>query len=996
MTRKHLGLTDKGGAKSLFPPDINLRSVVLKFLFTVAITLFTLWVRVQLSTVFEQRPAVAIFMFPIILSAYVGGLWAGVLSTLLSIFSVNFFLVAPLHSLETSRQIDYVQMWILIVNGVLVSILNETLHRAQKSHEKAKEELERSEEKYRTLVETADDAILLTDINGNHLYRNNAYYTSLGFGVGDNVDLDGFPNIHPEDRPRTEQVIQELLKTGTAINEYRIKNKDGQWRYRQAKIVTQYNKEHEPEAFLSIIRDITDRKQAEERLRLSEQTLSLFVKYAPASIAMFNREMKYIAYSRRYIADYNLKDENILGQSHYDVFPDMPERWKEIHRRCLAGAIEKREEDPFPRADGTTDWVRWEIRPWRDQAGEIGGIILFSEVVTERKQAEQAIRISEEKFRSYTEYAPLGILVLDRDGKFIDVNPEAERLFDYPRAEILEQTVYDLMAPGYKNSGIQSFQELIGKGSITRELVLQRKDLSTFPAFINAVALSEQNFMAFIQDITERKQGEKLLVESEERYRNTLNNMLEGCQIIDYDWRYVYINEAAAKQGHSTPEALLTRTMMECYPGIENTKLFSVMSECMEKRTARHMENEFTYPDGGVGWFELSIQPVIEGIFILSVDITERKQAAEHIQSQFERLNSLHAIDIAINSSVNLNSTLDIVLQQVSLQLKVDACAILLFDSAMQTFSHAASLGFRTNAIHLADMNWDRGLTSRVVRDRRTVHIPNLIAAESDSINTPYLANESFLEYYGTPLIVKGEVKGVLEVYHRSRLNTDQEWLDFMQTLAGQAAIAVYNSQLFSSLQRSNLDLGLAYDATIEGWSKAMDLRDRETEGHTLRVTDLTLKLASVMGISQTDQVHIRRGALLHDIGKLGVPDQILFKQGPLTEEEWEIMRRHPTYAFDMILPITYLRPALDIPYSHHEKWDGSGYPRSLRGEQIPLAARLFAVIDVWDALRSDRSYREGWSYEATRQYIIEQSGKHFDPQVVEAFIRLLKEENIF
>ena len=175
-----------------------------------------------------------------------------------------------------------------------------------------------------------------------------------------------------------------------------------------------------------------------------------------------------------------------------------------------------------------------------------------------------------------------------------------------------------------------------------------------------------------------------------------------------------------------------------------------------------------------------------------------------------------------------------------------------------------------------------------------------------------------------------------------------------------------------------------------------MDLRDRETEGHTLRVTDLTLKLASVMGISQTDQVHIRRGALLHDIGKLGVPDQILFKQGPLTEEEWGIMRRHPTYAFDMILPITYLRPALDIPYSHHEKWDGSGYPRGLSGEQIPLAARLFAVIDVWDALRSNRPYREGWSYEATRQYIIEQSGKHFDPQVVEAFIRLLKEENIF
>jgi putative nucleotidyltransferase with HDIG domain len=193
-------------------------------------------------------------------------------------------------------------------------------------------------------------------------------------------------------------------------------------------------------------------------------------------------------------------------------------------------------------------------------------------------------------------------------------------------------------------------------------------------------------------------------------------------------------------------------------------------------------------------------------------------------------------------------------------------------------------------------------------------------------------------------------------------------------------------------LQRSNLDLTLAYDATIEGWSRALDLRDKETEGHTQRVTEMTESLARTLGVEGETLLHVRRGALLHDIGKMGVPDAILLKPGPLTEEEWVIMRKHPTYAYEMLSPIAYLKPALDIPYCHHEKWDGTGYPRRLKGEEIPLSARAFAVVDVWDALRSDRPYRPRWPEEKVLEHIREQTGKHFDPHVVEAFFQLLKQ----
>ncbi len=192
---------------------------------------------------------------------------------------------------------------------------------------------------------------------------------------------------------------------------------------------------------------------------------------------------------------------------------------------------------------------------------------------------------------------------------------------------------------------------------------------------------------------------------------------------------------------------------------------------------------------------------------------------------------------------------------------------------------------------------------------------------------------------------------------------------------------------MVSSLHQSKMDLVAAYDTTLEGWAKVLELRDLETEGHSQRVTDLTLKLARAMGIEGDDLDHYRRGALLHDIGKMAVPDPILLKPGPLTDEEWEIMHQHPTYAVEMLHAIPFLRPALDIPRYHHERWDGSGYPYGLKGEEIPLAGRIFAVVDVWDALRSDRPYRSAIPPEEARQIIQQESGTHFDPRIVKVFL---------
>ena len=474
---------------------------------------------------------------------------------------------------------------------------------------------------------------------------------------------------------------------------------------------------------------------------------------------------------------------------------------------------------------------------------------------------------------------------------------------------------------------------------------------------------------------------------------SVLNHLLEGCQIISFDYRYVYVNEAVARQGRRTREELLGHTMMELYPGIENTHLFTLLRQCMEERKPAELENEFTFPDGSVGWFALKIEPVPEGTFILSIDITERKRAELEIQNQLSRIEALREIDMAIISTTNLSLTLRTILEKVTASLHVDAADILLVASHTPLLEYAAGRGFRTHGIEKTQLRVGQGHAGQAALEQRTISITDLQEAQESFLRAALITEENFVSLYCVPLIAKGHLLGVLEVFHRSALAPDQAWLDFLDALAGQASIAIDSSQLFHDLQRRTVDLILAYDSTIEGWSKALDLRDKETEGHTLRVTEMTVRLARAAGIPENEIIHIRRGALLHDIGKMGVPDTILLKRGKLTDAEWNIMRQHPAYAHDMLYAIEYLRPALAIPYSHHERWDGTGYPLGLKGEQIPLAARLFTVVDVWDALRSDRPYRPGWPEEEVLAYLRAEAGVYFDPPAVELFLQVLSEQ---
>lgn len=370
----------------------------------------------------------------------------------------------------------------------------------------------------------------------------------------------------------------------------------------------------------------------------------------------------------------------------------------------------------------------------------------------------------------------------------------------------------------------------------------------------------------------------------------------------------------------------------------------------------------------------------------------QEKLNKKQVLRQLERLTALRAIDKSIITGGELNSTLYILLESLSHLLDVEAAAILMFDDETNELRLRASLGFFGQYPNQTPIKVGEGLLAgQAAQELQTIYHKDL-----GSLNEKFsqvVEGKGIIDYYAVPLVAHGELEGVLEVYDRSP-HPDAEWKNYLETLAGQAAIAIDNSYLLENLKRANEEMSEAYEETLKGWSRALDLRDRETEGHTQRVVTISVKLAEKMGLQGERLTHFQRGAILHDIGKMGVPDNILLKPGPLTSKEWSIMHKHPVYAQMLLSPIRFLEPALLIPYGHHERWDGSGYPLGLRGVSIPLEARIFAVVDVWDALRSDRPYRKALSDEETIQYILEQSGKQFDPEVVKAFMALLEEDS--
>lgn len=688
--------------------------------------------------------------------------------------------------------------------------------------------------------------------------------------------------IHPDDKQMVWDTVQQALEEDRPyVIEFRIISKSGEvkWVWEQGSLVS--GDGDSPVFLEGIVTDITERKEQQEQLRKSEQNLQTFFDNVPMPVAMFDQNMCYVAVSKTWANFANMKRDEMIGMCHYDQIPDISEHLKDAHRRGLNGEIVRYEKEPVPMEDGTTQWFRWEVRPWYEPDDSIGGIVIFSEFITERVDAQLALEESEIRFRTLVEQLPAITYEAQPEGQFPTtyISPQIEDYLGFSAKEYLEDAElwYKQLHPDDREDVVREMQE----------------------------KLAEHGY--FVSE-----------------YRMLKRN-----------------------------------------------------GEIIWFRDSGHLVRD---DEGNI----TSLQGVM-------FDISKRKQAEFDNQAYVRRIESLLEIEKAMSTTLDFNNVIEIIMDELKKLIPYDAIGLQLLQN--DHLKVIACNGFINNQEVLgSEIPLIKGLPFfSVINDQKTFMVSDI---EHDYPEINYQIEKyvpkNIRSWLGVPMLNQGEIMGMITLDRFEVQPFTEDEIQMATAVASHAAMAIDNARLLEGLQESRKDLEIAYDATIEGWSIAMDLRDKETEGHTKRVTEITIRLARLYGMDEDEIIHVRRGALLHDIGKIGVPDEILFKPGKLDEEEWQIMREHPQLAFDMLSKIQYLVPALNIPYCHHEKWDGSGYPQGLKGEDIPIEARIFAVVDVWDALRSDRPYRSAWDDERAFNYIVSQSGTHFDPEIVELFTNLI------
>ncbi|MGC1378837.1 MAG: PAS domain S-box protein [Anaerolineales bacterium] len=842
--------------------------------------------------------------------------------------------------------------------------------------------LRESEERYRMLVEQAADGIFITDSEGRFIEVNSAGCCLLGYTSEEILQktLRDVTKLAPGEPLRFDEVRQG--KTITIRRE--MIRKDG------ALAPVETSAKLLPDGRVQgIVRDITERERAEHEIT----SLAKFPSENPNPVLRLSQD-GIVMYA-------NAASGALLKNWGCAVGDSAPQRWRDLTVQALASGETE-----------TVD-VEYNGKVYSMFIAPVAGmsyVNIYGRDITKRKQAEDALRVSEEKFRKAFFTSPDSININRlADGMYVSINAGFSQIMGYSAEEIVGKTSLELNIWATPKDRKALMRALMKNGEVADfEACFRTKNGDVRCGLMSAAVFELNNaphILSITRDITERKRMEEALQESEKRFRNLVNNSPDVIYVLDLAERRPTFFNRQGFCGYSRQELQAQNSMLTAvHPddlGAVSTH-WEVLRNGDPAETRRAIEYRFKHKDGNWEWVQSRAAILTrdkkdrptQALVTLTL-ITEQKQAKAEMQQRLNELEVLHQSSMEISQLMNPKAIAEKMLDLLDQKKDWHHTAIRLY--------HPEDGTLELLAFHLPQFNSpeersaaeerfkamrqpSQGLSGWVVQHGQALRSSDLKSDPRYYETFPGLCSGLYV-----PIKIATRVIGVISIESERPKAFTLSDERLVMTLARQAAAAMDDAQLFENLKRSNIDLTLAYDATIEGWSRALDLRNKEAEGHSQRVTDMTLRLAHSMGVSDEELAHIRRGALLHDIGKISVPDEILLKAGSLTDEEWAVMKKHPIFAYEMLSPIYYLRSAVHIPHCHHEKWDGSGYPRGLKGDQIPLAARIFAVVDVWDTLCSDRPYRACWAEEKVREYICSSSGTHFDPQVVDAFMQMLQ-----
>ncbi|MBN1303080.1 MAG: PAS domain S-box protein [Anaerolineales bacterium] len=899
-----------------------------------------------------------------------------------------------------NKSTDYTQEDVKIVE-YLADIAWEITER-----KRTEEALQKNEKRFRLISNYANDIVWQLDMDLRFTFVTSSVKRVLGYTVEEALKLKLNDLMDADGIAKSQSVINKKMEDpsrGHLIpTEYKLRHKEGHWLDIEVISSPMLDQDGNLSGFVGVTRDITTRAQTETALRESEERFRLLAENSTDMISRHDPDGMYLYVSPSCRTLLGYEPEEIIGHSafeliHPDDSPLVDRSRLSIQEQPITDTTTYR----MRKKDGTYTWLETtsKIIPGNDR-NQQPEIHATTRDITSRKLAEAALLESQKRLKAIIDHAPFGahLYTLEPDGRLVlsGANQSADQILQLSHQQFIGKTIEQAFPPLAKTELPDAYRKVARTGERFQMDQVEYGNLDIHGTYeIQAFQTGENKMAVFFRDITEQKRAETALRESEERYRTLAEAAHDMIFIINPQGKTEYINNFAAAQVNRSSQELVGKDLSDIFSERVSGRQKMNLQKVFNSGEPIYVENEAGFFDKET-WLGTWLVPLkddtnqVTAVMGISRDITDRIQTQDNIKTQIERLEALRRIDATISSSTDLRLCLDAILDETVNHLKVDAAAILIFNPYLNKLEYKAGKGFRTPFIEKNSITLGEGYAGRAAIERKVIKVHHLRQDGTNQLPPEIMAVERFDCYYGLPLIVKGKIKGVLEIYRREHFNADESWERFLDSLAGQAAIAIDNAILFENLQRSNLELGLAYDTTLEGWSGAIDLREGKNTTQTKYLVAQTLELARGFNLTDEELAHLRRGVLLHDVGKISIPESILNKTDPLTNEEWQIIHKHPLVAHELLAPITFLRPALDVPYCHHEKWDGTGYPRRLSREQIPLAARIFAVVDVYDALTSDRPYRKAWTKKKAAGYILEQAGKHFDPDVVNEFQRKL------
>ncbi|OLV17844.1 PAS domain S-box protein [Deinococcus marmoris] len=756
------------------------------------------------------------------------------------------------------------------------------------------------------------------------------------------------------------------------------------------------------------IRDVTESREAQREQQASEERFAKVFEAAPVAIIVSQLSTGHcIDVNPEFLRQSGYTREEVIGRDSLDLnFWVVPLEAEDL-RRILReeGKVLDRELQFRLKSGAVADTTVSAIP--MTMGGEACIVTLLRDVTVE-KQAQRFLADSEERYRNIATQLQRTLDLsldlinsIDAEGRFVTISAACQQILGYTPEELIGRTYLDFVHPDDRAITVREDAHITaGQATTTFQNRYLHKNGSVVWLEWAAVSLPDDSLMYCVaRNITERR-----VAEEDQAFLAAIVQASHNAIIgVSLDNTIRSWNPGAEELYGYTAEEAIGQPVTFIVPADFHALELESMERARQGFRDPPFEGNRVTKSGQQLQVRVTISPILDaagqviGVSKIARDITALRTAEQEIQvlnedlqRQLRSITGLRKIDHSIAASADLDVTLGLVLDSIRQQLGMDAATVLLFDPHRKTLTYTVTRGLYTARLENSATKLGVGLAGSAALIQQPISLPDLIHASVLPAWRDVVKKEGLTAYHAVPLLSKGQVVGVIEVLHHQPWPLSLEWLSTLETLADQAAIAIDHARLVTELERSNVELRSAYDETIEGWARALDLRDHETEGHSRRVTEMTHELCQALGFTSDQLMQVRRGALLHDIGKMGIPDAVLLKPGKLTEDEWVLMKKHPEYAAELLTPIEFLHPALEIPQNHHEKWDGSGYPQGLKGEAIPLSARAFAVVDVYDALMSDRPYRKAWTREKTMDHIQSGSGLHFDPEVVDAFLQMI------